>query len=88
MPELVLSPFAQKGEDIYRQRILPEISEEALKGKIVAIEVESGDYFIDDNSLKAITHAQTKYPDKMFYLKRIGYRAVHKSYGVVKKAAL
>ncbi len=87
MSELVLSPFAQKGEAIYRDQILPEISEETLKGKIVAIEVESGDYFIDEDSLKAITRAQTKHPAKMFYLKRIGYRAVHKSYGVVKRAA-
>lgn len=86
MAELVLSPFAQKGEDIYCQRILPEISEEALKGKFVAIEVDSGKYFIDDLDIKAIIRAQREFPNKQFYLKRIGYRAAHSHHGVVRKA--
>jgi len=77
MPELILSEFSQKGEEIYKASILPEISVEDLKGKIMAIEVDSGDYFIESTVVKAITLAQKKYPDKKFYLKRIGYRAVH-----------
>lgn len=44
----------------------------------MAIEVDSGDYFIESTVVKAITLAQKKYPDKKFYLKRIGYRAVHR----------
>ena len=87
MPEIVLSEFAQKGEEIYRSRILPEISEEKLKGKLVAIDIDSGKYFIDNTSLKAIMQGQREFPNKIFYVKRIGYRAVYKYHGVVKKAA-
>jgi hypothetical protein len=78
MPGLVLSEFSQKGEDIYKAKILPEISVEDLKGKIMAIEVDSGDYFIDSTVVKAITLAQKKYPEKKFYLKRVGSKAVHR----------
>lgn len=85
MPELILSEFSQKGEDIYKAKILPKISFEDLKGKIMAIEVDSGDYFIESTVVKAITLAQKKYPDKKFYLKRIGYRAVHSHKGIVKQ---
>jgi hypothetical protein len=87
MSELVLSEFAQRGEEIYKQHILPAISEEELKGKFVAIEVESGKYFIDDRDIKAIVRAQREFPDKKVYLKRIGYRAVYKHHGIVKKAS-
>jgi len=85
MSELVLSDFSQKGEDIYNTKILPTLSVDELKGKIVAIEVDSGDYFIEGTVVKAITLAQKKYPNKKFYLKRIGYQAVHSHRGVVRK---
>jgi hypothetical protein len=85
MLELILSEFSQKGEEIYKANILPEISVEDLKGKIMAIEVDTGDYFIESTVVKAITLAQKKYPTKKFYLKRIGYRAVHSHKGVVKQ---
>ena len=84
MSALVLSEFSQKGEDIYNTRI-KETLPPTLKGKIVAIEVESGDYFIGDTPLKAGIQGQQKYPNKQFYFKRIGYNAVHKSVGIVKK---
>jgi hypothetical protein len=87
MTEISQAEFAQKGEEIYKSRILPEISEEKLKGKLIAIDVETGKYFIDNTSLKAVTRAQKELPNKIFYVKRIGYRAVHKFHGVVKKTA-
>ena len=61
MSELVLSEFSQKGEDIYNTRIQSELPP-GLKGKIVAIEVESGDYFIEDTPLKACIEAKKNTP--------------------------
>jgi len=57
--------LVEKGEKIYND------------GKIVAIEPDSGDYFVDNSTVGAIEKAQKKYPDKTFYLVRIGYPAVH-----------
>ena len=87
MSDIILSEFAEKGEVIYKQQILPEISEEKLKGKLIAIDVDTGKYFIDDTSIKAVTRAQREFPDKIFYVKRIGYRAVYSHKGIVIKAA-
>ena len=84
MSKLILSEFSQKGEDIYNTRIKHELPPD-LKGKIVAIEVESGDYFIGDTPLKAGICGQKKHPNKQFYFKRIGYDTVYKSVGVVRR---
>ena len=49
--------------------------EKDYRNKFVAIEVNSGDYFISDTSVSATKKAREKYPDKVFFLGRIGYRA-------------
>ncbi len=87
MSDIVLSDFARKGEEIYEQHILPLISEEKLKGKIIAIDLDTEKYFIDDTSIKAVTRARREFPNKIFYFKRIGYRAVYRHHGIVRKAS-
>ena len=50
------------------------------KGKIVAIDAESGNYFIGDSELDAYKKAMQKYPDKrgkQFVFKRIGFDSTH-----------
>ena len=84
MSKLVLSEFSQKGEEIYDSRIKHALPPD-LKGKIVAIEIESGNYFIGDTVLKAGLLGRKKYPNRQFYFKRIGYKSVHKSVGIAKK---
>ena len=77
------SEFSQKGEEIYQKKIKKITKKQT--GKIVAIEVESGDYFIADTVLQAGMAGRKKYPDKQFYFVRVGYPAVHSIKGVVKK---
>ena len=47
------------------------------KGKIIAIEPDSGDYFIGDSELDAYNKAIKRYPDKQFIFKRIGFASTH-----------
>ncbi|MDZ7291437.1 MAG: hypothetical protein ONB44_07655 [candidate division KSB1 bacterium] len=65
--------FAERGEAIFR------VIEEKLKpqhvGKVVAIEIGSGDYFLGRTGSEAVEEAKKKYPNKIFYLARIGSRA-------------
>jgi len=68
--------LAEKGEKIYND-VLKEKLEPIYKGKIVAIEPDSGEYFINNSTVRAIEKAKEKYPDKVFYLVRIGYPTVH-----------
>jgi len=65
--------IGEKGHEIFKK--ISEELERDYHGKFVAIEVDSGDYFIGDTSIEADKKAKKKYPDKVFYLGRIGYRA-------------
>lgn len=47
------------------------------KGKIVAIELDTGDYFLGDDVQDAYEKAHKKYPSKEFYFKRVGFKAVY-----------
>lgn len=62
-----------RGNEIFK-KISKEL-EEDYRGKFVAIEVDSGDYFIGDTSIEASKKAKEEYPDKVFFLGKIGYRA-------------
>ncbi|PIN74924.1 hypothetical protein COV18_05305 [Candidatus Woesearchaeota archaeon CG10_big_fil_rev_8_21_14_0_10_37_12] len=42
------------------------------KGKIVAIEVNTGDYFIGEDELEAYEKAIEQHPSSEFFFKRIG----------------
>ena len=66
-----------------KEATLREISrlETTHRGKIVAIEPTTGEYFIADTVVKAAVKARAKYPHGTFYFKRIGERAVHSRVG-------
>lgn len=67
--------ISQKG-----QRVLEALLQE-LKGKhfgrFIAIEVDSGEYFLGDTAVEATRKAQAKHPGKIFFLGRIGYRTAY-----------
>ncbi len=67
--------FTEKGRAIYK-KLRPKFKKN--KGKIIAIEVESGDYFIGEDELDAAQKARCKFPDRIFVFFRIGYPVVHK----------
>jgi hypothetical protein len=65
---------AEQANKIYA-RLKDKLTE--YKGKIVAIEVESGDYFLGENTIDAYNKAVKKYPLKEFFFKRIGFKATY-----------
>ena len=69
--------FAEKAKAIYNERYKTEL-EKQYKGKIVAIEPESGDYFIGDTTKEAYYKAIVKHPNKPFHFIRIGFKGVYK----------
>ena len=48
------------------------------KGEVVAIEPDSGRYFLGKDVLDAARHAMAAFPGRVFDFFRIGYPAVHK----------
>ncbi len=76
MSTAIMSKQTEKAKQFYRRlepRLLPE-----HRGQIVAIEIESGTYFLGDDELEVARRAQAQFPDKLFYFFRVGERAVHK----------
>jgi hypothetical protein len=79
MPQPRYSPeeFARRGQEIYEQSIRPQL-ETGNKGKIVAIDIESGAYEMAEDTIKASDRLLTKYPDAQIWFVRIGHRTVHR----------
>lgn len=44
------------------------------KGKMVAIEPHSSEWFLGDTTLEAITKAEKKFPKGIFYIEKVGYK--------------
>jgi len=63
------------GKEIYNR--LREKLEPEHKGQIVAIEVDSGGYFLGRTVTEATSEARKKHPDKVFYFVRVGFPAVY-----------
>ena len=63
---------SQRADKIY-ETILPKVKD--LKGQFVAIELDTGDYFIGKTMEEAYDKGSKKYPEKQFYFKRIGFKA-------------
>ncbi len=67
--------IATKGKATY-QRLQADLEKNYL-GRFVAIEVESGDYFVGETLTEADAKAREKYPDRVFYVVRVGRPAVY-----------
>jgi hypothetical protein len=69
--------FARHGEDMYQQQIRAQI-EPGNKGKIVAIDIETGEYEVGPDVLTATDRLLARVPDAQIWCVRIGYPAVHR----------
>jgi hypothetical protein len=64
--------ISRKGRQLFAA-LDPALSK-THRGQFVAIEVDSGDYFIGETAMEANQKARAKHPEKVFFLGRIGYR--------------
>lgn len=73
-----MEPEVTEAAALFKQ-INKELSQR-FKGKIVAIDTGTGNYFIGDSELDAYKKAMQKHPDKLgrqFVFKRIGFDSTH-----------
>lgn len=64
----------RRAKEIYQQKLKVDLEADHI-GKFVAIEPDSGDYFLADTFDVAVKAARTKYPDRVSHTIRIGHRA-------------
>jgi hypothetical protein len=80
MPLQSLSPNDRRDSRARARAIYDRIKgklEPSFKGRILAIEVESGEHFIGETVLEAARKARAKHPDKAFHFFRIGFPTVY-----------
>ncbi len=63
-----------RAKQFYADRLRADLESQQM-GRFVAIEPESGDYFLGETFDAAVMSARTKYPSRLSYTLRIGQRA-------------
>lgn len=76
-PRYSAEETARRGDEIYERHIRPQV-EADQRGKVVAIDVDSGAYALDDNALAASERLLAEHPDAEIWCVRIGHRALHR----------
>lgn len=67
--------YVSQGQNIYdkiKTKLEPEHN-----GEIVAIDIDTEDYFLGENVIEAVSKAREKYPNKIFHTVKVGFKAVH-----------
>jgi len=65
--------IAARGKQIYENQLKSKLEPNNI-GKFLVIDIETGEYEIDDDDLKASLRAYEKKPDGARFGMRIGYR--------------
>jgi hypothetical protein len=76
-PRYSKEEHARRGMEHYDQRVRAQVESGNL-GRIVAIDVDSGDFQLADDSLAAASQLLARRPDAQIWCVRIGYPAVHR----------
>lgn len=69
--------IANRGDALYETAILPRLLPED-DGRLVAIDIDSGAYVVDEDELEAFQRLRKQHPDAQIWLKRVGSRHVHR----------
>jgi hypothetical protein len=69
--------FARRGNEVYQSRIRAQI-EEGNHGKIVAIDIETGDFELANDTITASNQLLARNPDAQIWRIRIGHKGVHR----------
>jgi len=72
--------LTRRGQAYYDQHLRAKLEPEE-NGKFLVLEVETGDYEVDDDEMAAIQRARAKHPQSVFFILRVGCRAAHRIRG-------
>jgi hypothetical protein len=72
-----LEETARLGDAIYEETVRARVEPEHV-GKVVAIDVDTGDYALGENGLSAARSLRVRQPDAEVWLVRVGSRAYYR----------
>lgn len=85
-PRYSKEEFAQRGDALYESEVRQQV-EEGNHGKIVAIDIETGDFEVDQSEIAACDRLETRHPDAQIWIVRIGSRHVRRFGGRTRRTA-
>ncbi len=81
-PKYSKGEVCDRGERIYEERI-KSLVEPHETGKLIVIDIETGDYEIDEEMLAASRRLRERCPDSVRYGGRVGYDSAYRIQGVM-----
>jgi hypothetical protein len=80
--------IARRGQMLYDRAIRTQVETREQIGNIIAIDITTRNYEIDDNLLEACDRLKSQFPDAIIWAERIGFNAVYAVGGSLTKAEL
>ncbi|MBI4852425.1 MAG: hypothetical protein HY819_11570 [Acidobacteria bacterium] len=68
---------ARIGEEIYEKKIRPQV-EDKYKNKVVAIDLETGDYAVGDNAIESSNNLSSLHKVGDVWFVRVGHKSFHR----------
>jgi hypothetical protein len=78
---------ARRAKQLYESNIRQNVELEENIGKMVIIDIETGDYEVDETGLKASRRLRKKYPNARLFGIRIGYNVAVSFSGVMERVS-
>lgn len=69
--------IARRGEEWYEQTIRPQVEADENIGKILSIDIETGDYALGDDPVITSRRLQARHADAAIWTRRVGYDVVY-----------
>ncbi|HEY9825537.1 MAG TPA: hypothetical protein V6D19_08825 [Stenomitos sp.] len=85
-PRYSKEEFARRGDEIYESQVRSQV-EADNHGKIVAIDIETGDFEVDKSEIVACDRLEARRPDAQIWIVRIGSRHVRRFGGRSRRTA-
>ena len=73
-PRYSMEEHARRGTDVYERLVRPRV-EVGNHGKFIAVDIETGEYELGEDSISAMNRLLASIPDAQIWLVRIGHRA-------------
>lgn len=74
--------ISERGRKLYDEKLRAQV-EPGNTGKFLVIDIETGEYEIDQDELAALKRAKAKRPDAPRYLLRIGHPGAYRIGGTI-----
>ena len=86
--ELTSEEIARRGRALYQREVRFLVETPENIGKVIAIDLNTGNYEIDQDLIEACDRLKAKHPDSVTWVARVGYDAVYAIGGTLIKTTL